>query len=110
MIEQSQHPILENLATSVLVLDSELRIEYVNPAAETLFEISAKKAYGRQWSDIATTSNGFIDLLQSSLDTTHPFSERELALTTAGNKTITVDCTVTPMLEPQYGKGLLIEI
>ena len=110
MIEQSQHPILENLSTSVLLLDSELRVEYINPAAETLFEISAKKACGRYWTDIATTSNGFLDLLQSSLDTTHPFSERELALTTSGNKTITVACSVTPMLEPLYSKGLLIEI
>ena len=110
MIDRSQHPILENLATAVIVLDSELQIKYVNPAAEMLFEISAQKACGRHWIDIAITSAGFLDLLQSSLDTTHPFSERELALTITNNKTVTVDCTVTPLLEPVYSKSLLIEI
>ena len=110
MTEQSQHPILENLSTSVLVLDNKLRIEYVNPAAEMLFEISAQKACGRRWNDIAITSGAFHELLQSSLDATHPFSERELTLTTTSNKTITVDCTVTPLMEPLYSKGLLVEI
>lgn len=110
MIDRPQQTILENLSTSVLVLDTGLQIEYVNPAAEMLFEISAQKASGRNWTDIAITSKQFQSSLQSSLDNIHPFSERELEITINGNKTITVDCTVTPLLEPLHANGLMIEI
>ena len=39
---------LEQLATSVVLLDKNLNIKYLNPSAEILFQISLKKVKDKQ--------------------------------------------------------------
>ena len=38
--------ILENLTLSVLMFDADLRLMYINPAGEMLFEVSARRITG----------------------------------------------------------------
>ena len=42
-IKEKENNELEQLATSVVLLDKNLNIKYLNPSAEILFQISLKK-------------------------------------------------------------------
>ena len=98
--------LLEGLNTAVLVLDDQLRLEYLNPAAENLFEISRRQVIGKYWPDVVQADACMVERLQDVLRSHTPFTERELAMHSATGHRMTVDCTVTPS-----GKGeLFLEI
>ena len=46
MSRANPYPGLDLLATAVLLLEPDLTIRYVNPAAENLFELSSKQLLG----------------------------------------------------------------
>ena len=102
--------ILENMNTAVLLLDSQLHISYINPASEMLFEISLRKATGLHCNQLILDPDSFSDRLNECLQTYHPFSERGLEIQVPLVRNITVDCTVTPLFEPQQENALLIEM
>ena len=105
-IESRVAPLLEVLNTAVLLLDSKLRLTYLNPAAENLFEISRRQVIQQSWPQIVHMEEPAIKRMHDALEAQHPFTERELEMITAAGRRITVDCTVTPL-----GKeDLLLEI
>jgi two-component system nitrogen regulation sensor histidine kinase GlnL len=108
--ERIQQRVLENLTTSVLVLDTDLNIEYINPAGEMLFEISARKAKGMPLGTLISDPDHIVMRMQTCLLSGHPFTERELRLDLFGHRTKLVDCTVTPLDEPHEKNALLVEI
>jgi two-component system nitrogen regulation sensor histidine kinase GlnL len=98
--------LLEVLNTAVLLLDDELNLIYLNPAAENLFEISRRQVIGHSWAEVIRTEQPTVERMLEALLAQHPFTERELELVTATGHRITVDRTVTPL-----SKGdLLLEI
>ncbi len=98
--------LLEVLNTAVLLLDDELNLIYLNPAAENLFEISRRQVIGHSWPEVIRTEKPTVERMLEALLAQHPFTERELELVTATGHRITVDRTVTPL-----SKGdLLLEI
>lgn len=100
---------LENLTTSVLVLDTGMKLAYMNPAAEMLFESSARHAHNMPLTDLLPGAAAFIGKIAHALEDQHPFSERELVLR-IHNRTVTVDCTATPLVEPGEEPALLVEM
>ena len=44
--------ILDNLNTAVLLFDGELRLIYINPAGEILFDVSSRHILGQQACDL----------------------------------------------------------
>ncbi len=48
--------------------------------------------------------------LSKALQQGHTFTEREVELTLPELRTVTVDCTITPLLEPQQHNTLLVEL
>lgn len=105
----AQH-ILENLTTAVLLLKPDLRISYINPAAETVFAISARQARDMGLADLVLGASEFENGLRRALASGHPYTEREAQLTLPGGRTITVDCTVTPLIERGRETALLVEL
>jgi two-component system nitrogen regulation sensor histidine kinase GlnL len=91
--------IIENLSTSVFMFDEQLLLAYVNPAAEMLLGVGARKITGQKASDIFIESEGFIGHIQEACRTGQAFSEHEMTLSVLTAKTITVDCTVTPVTD-----------
>lgn len=89
--------IVENLTTAVVVADAALRLRAANPAAEMLFELSAKQMVGqrlqRLWPQTAPLAGLFADTLQSA----HSFTRRGLPLPLPGREVI-VDMTVTAIV------------
>jgi two-component system nitrogen regulation sensor histidine kinase GlnL len=101
--------ILENLHTSVVLFDGDLRLRYINPSAEMLFSLSARRVVGADASSVFA-SGELLDNLRSALDTGHPFTERELVLNLPNGHRSTVDFTAIPLQDPSSGKELLVEM
>ncbi len=104
--------ILENLNCAVLTLDSELRLTSLNPAGEMLFEVSAKKVIGSRLEELLPHNPRFVAALREILANRHPLTVRglRLPLPAAGARHITVDCTVTPIVDGRHGEALLVEL
>ncbi|MFZ5619407.1 MAG: nitrogen regulation protein NR(II) [Pseudomonadota bacterium] len=95
--------ILEGLSTAVLVFDGELRLDYLNPAAEMLLAVSARQAEGHRLGDVIPGAGELAQRLDLALRGEQPFTERELHLHTPAGQEIIVDCAVTPLIDPQGG-------
>lgn len=96
--------ILEGLSTAVLVLDGDLRLDYLNPAAEMLLAVSARQAVGHRLDVVVPGAEELARRLEQALRGEQPYTERELHLHTPAGQDITVDCTVTPLIDPRDGQ------
>jgi two-component system nitrogen regulation sensor histidine kinase GlnL len=102
--------VVEGLSIAVVVLDRRLRLTFMNPAAETLFELSFRKAHKLALTELVISAEGFIAGLRHCLENGHPYIERELQLTFTPERIVTVDCTAAPLLERDPPQELLLEI
>lgn len=106
----NQHDkILDGLTTVVLLLDANLQIRYLNPAAEQFFAASASLLYSAPIERLLPNPKIRTDL-QNALKTQRGFTLRETQINLPGKpKSVTADYTVTPINEP-LNQALLIEI
>lgn len=102
--------ILDNLTTAILLFDDDLRIDYINPAGEILFEVSANHVVGQLLGELLMGGADVGDSLRRSLESGHPYTERELELRLVNTRTITVDMTVTPLYEHTGHREVLLEV
>ncbi len=102
--------ILENSNTAMLVFDQDLRLTYLNPAGEMLFALSLHRIEGGDLRALFVDSNKFITNVESALNSSHPFTERELAFHLPNNRQITADCTITPISSANGNTTLLVEL
>lgn len=106
-----ERAILDHLNTAVLLFDQELRLRYLNPAAEMLFEISARHMLGQSARTLLPCPESEIEArLVRALVTRHPFTEREVNVPLADGRTKTVNCTVLPLHHSEAEDGLLVEL
>lgn len=106
-ISDAQHRLLlDNLTTATLLLNSELRLEYMNPAAEMLLAVSGQRSHGQFISELFTESSEALNSLRQAVEQAHPFTKREAQLTSLTGQSITVDYAVTPILH--QGQTLLL--
>ena len=110
MLTGSPSRILENLTTAVLTFDAELRLTSINPAGEMLFEVSAKKIVGQKLTDLLPQSRRLVKTLRQTLESWHPFTVRGVRLRLPMERTITVDCIVTPLIDGGQETALLVEL
>jgi len=101
--------ILDNLATSVVMLNHDLVIEYMNPAAEMLLEASSRQLNKKPISAWFSADGAELETLHAALESGHPYTRREARLITHNGHELTVDYSVNPV--PGTGETqLLIEI
>ncbi|MDV7211176.1 PAS/PAC sensor signal transduction histidine kinase [Azotobacter beijerinckii] len=98
--------LLDNLTTATILLDGELRLEYMNPAAEMLLAVSGQRSHGQFISELFTESPEALISLRQAVAEAHPFTKREAQLTSLTGKTQTVDYAVTPVIN--RGQTLLL--
>lgn len=87
---------LNHLQTGVLVLDSELRLHYLNVAAESLLAISDRKARELSLQEILVNGEQDILAIRNALQNSHSLTKRRSQLLLAQGKTLLVDYSVTP--------------
>ncbi len=101
--------VLDNLATAVIVFDQGLRVSYVNQTAEMMLAVSAKHVVGElptTW--MACHGEMLTDLIRAA-EIGAPITKRGVVLTTDRNE-VTVDCTVTPILDDDGGHLTIVEL
>lgn len=96
-MQAQHHDMLDHLATAVLRLDGETRVAYMNPAAESLLQLSARQAVGAPLQRLVPSMTGLNYSLELACTRNASYTEREHRIELAGAPAVTVDCTVTPL-------------
>ena len=103
--------ILDHLNTAVMLFDSDLRLKYLNPAAEVLFEISSRHLLGQHASNLLPCPDEAVEeRLVAALTSQYPFTEREINVQIGDGRTKTVNCTVLPLHHFDADKAVLVEL
>lgn len=103
--------VLENLNTAVLLFDIDLALAYMNPAAEMMFQVSARHVLGQKPGALMPWENGLLEeRLKEALATRHPFTEREVVISLATGRNIKVNCTVLPLHHFDAPPEVLVEL
>jgi two-component system nitrogen regulation sensor histidine kinase GlnL len=98
---------LEMLATAVLLLDRSRAIVYANPAAENLFELSARHLLGHTPTQVFAEGGGLDAAIDKAVAGAAAYTEQELELGVNGKPRLHLTCTVSPVDES--GAALLLE-
>ncbi len=89
--------LMEHLTTAVLLLDGELQLRWINPAAEALLALSRSRVIGQPLPALVNSEDDIGELLAKARDEFHPYTQREARLTLPTGEVLTVDYTVTPL-------------
>ena len=101
--------ILDTLNSSILCLDSERCITYVNAAGEALFESSASNLVGRRFDSLLSQVEPSSILSKLGLDSI-AFTEHEAAITLADGRAIIADYSIYPLDGQTADDELVLEI
>ncbi|EGW54056.1 nitrogen regulation protein NR(II) [Candidatus Endoriftia persephone] len=109
--ETIEQRIVENQRSAVLLFDRDFILNYINPAGEMLFAVSARQLIGLRVRDLIRCPGALVEShLSQVVKSGQPFTERELSLPLAGGKEVTVDCTVIPLRQEGEIKEFLVEL
>ena len=101
-------PGLDLLATAVVLLDRELHVKYVNPAAETLFAAGRKSILDQTFPGLFSDSGALAGLLHSAIHEERGFADQDLILAPLGHEPLHLNCIATPVELAQA--ALLLEL
>ena len=90
--------LIDHLSTAVVQLNRALSIEYLNPAAEMLLEISRRRIYGQGIRTAFFEDEGSIEAMLNAIESGHPFTKREAEIELPNGKRLFLDYTVTPVM------------
>lgn len=107
--EQLHHLLLDNLSTAVLLLNNELEICYLNPAAENLLAVSAVRLCGNTADILFPEDDTPVASMREALESNHPFTQRQAPMVLPDQNHITVDFTATP-LQTATAQMLVVEM
>ena len=103
--------LLEHLNTGVLLVDADLVVIFMNPAAEALLEVSGQRGQGVQFPLLARESDEATESLRDSLISGHSYTKREATVELHNQQSVTIDYSVSPVSHPETRLPcLLIEI
>jgi two-component system, NtrC family, nitrogen regulation sensor histidine kinase GlnL len=88
---------LDLLATAVLMLRSDGRITYVNPAAENLFELSRPKFIGHTPRELFGECPALLAAIAKAVVSGASYTEQEIELGVPGKNRLHLTCTVSPV-------------
>jgi len=89
-------PGLDLLATAVVLLDRDLQVKYLNPAAEALFAVGRRSATGHPFPALFSDPGPLAGLLGQAIREERGFSIQDLILAPTGQEALHLNCIVTP--------------
>lgn len=89
--------IVDSLSTALLVMDRNLLIRYINPAAENLLAVSATRSHGMAFGTIVLAAGDTERRLRAAAEHGRSFSQHEVEYLLVNSARMTVDYTVTPI-------------
>jgi two-component system nitrogen regulation sensor histidine kinase GlnL len=102
--------LLDALVTSVFVLDHDIRVKYLNAAAQTLIGLSPNQALGRSITELTRGADTLLPLFDRARKGGEGVVQRELAWPAQGGVDRILDCAVTQIICNDGGMRLLLEI
>jgi two-component system, NtrC family, nitrogen regulation sensor histidine kinase GlnL len=102
--------LLDALVTSVFLLDQDLRVIYLNSAAQTLLGLGANQALGRRITDLSRGTETLLPLFERARKGGEGVVQRELALPGSAGVDRILDCAVTEVMLRDQGARLLLEV
>ncbi|MCP4187186.1 MAG: PAS domain-containing protein [Gammaproteobacteria bacterium] len=102
---------LDKLNSTILCLDSELRILYINSTGEELFDASITALVDKSLPQLLSPveANTFTTKLQRFSEQQQTITEHEASLTLANGRVVIVDYSIYPLDDEDQGR-LLVEI
>jgi two-component system nitrogen regulation sensor histidine kinase GlnL len=101
--------LLDALVTSVFLLDQDLRVGYMNAAAQTLLGVGPNQALGRSITELTRGADTLLPLFDRARQESEAVVQRELAWPAPGGVDRILDCAVTQITFGQDMR-LLLEI
>ena len=98
--------LLDHLATSVILVDRQYLVRYINTAAENLLELSGSRIAGKPLSQFLTEDGRRLNGLKQCLRDGNIYTQRQASLTLHNGQCIAVDYTMTPFQD--QGKPYLL--
>jgi two-component system, NtrC family, nitrogen regulation sensor histidine kinase GlnL len=97
-IENLNTSLLDNLTTAVIVLDKDLHVIYINPAAEALLETSDKYSHSLYVGEILLNAEKLIEPLKNVMDNGVTYISRKVSLVKTNTKSMTVDYSASRLI------------
>ena len=88
---------LDLLSSAVILLDEQLRIRHMNPAAENLLATSGRVLLERPLTDIIQASSGLQKALDAALAKDWSYTSHNVEIRRDDGEALQIDCTVTPV-------------
>ncbi len=98
------------MVTSVCLLDEDLRVRYVNAAAQTLLGLGANQVLGRRLTELVRGAAELLPLFERARADVESVVQRELPWPGPGGGERILDCTVTRIVTARDGPQLLLEV
>jgi two-component system nitrogen regulation sensor histidine kinase GlnL len=103
--------LMEHLNTGIVLLDAELSIVFMNPAAEALLEVSGQRGQGVEFTLLARESEEATHAFRDALTNGHSYTKREATIELHNQQQATLDYSVSPILHPESRQPcLLVEL
>ncbi|MBI3221997.1 MAG: nitrogen regulation protein NR(II) [Nitrosomonadales bacterium] len=96
-MSDSSYLTLEHLSTAVILLDEQSRINYLNPAAEQLFDVSGKNLLGHPLQQVFTHTEQLASAMQQAVHNNACYIEYDLMLGTHAHGKLHLRCAATPL-------------
>jgi len=102
--------LIENINTAVLVFDENLKLQSINAAGENLLSVSSNKVLGLGPDEILPGSGQFSENLKRTMLEVRPYTDWGVEIDLYNQRNITVGCMVTPILEGNICRYLIVEL
>src|SRR5450631_3614656 len=102
--------LLDGLVTGVFLLEQDLRVCYLNAAAQTLIGVGPNQALGHTLTELARGAESLLPLFDRARQGGEGVVQRELVWPAAGGLDRILDCAVTQITLGQDNSRLLLEI
>ncbi len=106
-IEILYQKIIDNLSTSIIIIDEKLSVKFINSAAEILFDISQYQAEDIPLQSLLPGEHSLFTCMQRVLQTGQELIEREMKLYVQHRGETFVDCSIK-LLESEPNRTLLL--
>jgi two-component system nitrogen regulation sensor histidine kinase GlnL len=91
--------VLGNLTTAVLLLNDDLTIAFANQAAEDLLHDSIGRLSAHRITDFVANGSDLAEIARSASESQQRITRRKMPLLLPGHEEVTVDITVTPVMD-----------
>jgi two-component system nitrogen regulation sensor histidine kinase GlnL len=102
--------LLDAMVTSVFLLDRDLKVCYLNAAAQTLLGLGANQAVGRRITELTRGAETLLPLFERAQTDGEGVVQRELAWPAPGGVDRILDCAVTQVSLRDTQASLLLEV